>query len=159
MDWFALITSIHEIQIMFTKKEVLTLCIFQIGLGELKESIEKEGLDAAFINFNKTIDNWKNAAVKLALTVKSGVGKSSFINAIRHLKSGDPGFATASGSGNTTKKQLSMNIQEIKISHYMIYQALEPHNFLEMSTKKQWHSIHMTISLFSSEILKKMILQ
>ena len=41
--------------------------------------------------------------MKLAVTGKSGVGKSSFINAIRHLKSGDPGFATASGSGNTTK--------------------------------------------------------
>jgi GTPase SAR1 family protein/uncharacterized protein (DUF697 family) len=41
--------------------------------------------------------------VKLALTGKSGVGKSSFINAIRNLKPGDPGFATTSSYGNTTK--------------------------------------------------------
>ena len=42
--------------------------------------------------------------MKLALTGKSGIEKSSFINAIRYLKSGDPCFATASGYGNTTKK-------------------------------------------------------
>jgi hypothetical protein len=41
--------------------------------------------------------------VKLVLTGKSGVGKSSFINAIRNLKSGDPCFATTSSYGNTTK--------------------------------------------------------
>jgi GTP-binding protein EngB required for normal cell division len=41
--------------------------------------------------------------MKLALTGKSGVGKSSFINAIRNLKPGDPGFATTSIYGNTTK--------------------------------------------------------
>jgi len=97
------------------KRGGLTLCIFQIGLGELdenrksaveelKDSIEKEGLDAAFIHFNETMDNWKNEPVKLAVTGKSGVGKSSFINAIRNLKLGDPGFASASYSGNTTKE-------------------------------------------------------
>ena len=41
--------------------------------------------------------------MKLAVTGKSGVGKSSFINAIRDMKPGDPGFATLSSSGNTTK--------------------------------------------------------
>ena len=93
---------------------LLTPCIFQIGLGELdenrksaveelKNSIEKEGLNAAFTHFNETMDNWKNEPVKLAVTGKSGVGKSSFINAIRNLKSDDPGFATTSGSGNTTQ--------------------------------------------------------
>jgi putative ribosome biogenesis GTPase RsgA len=56
------------------------------------------------LNCNQLADNWKNAAVKLALTGKSGIEKSSFINAIRYLKSGDPCFATASGYGNTTKK-------------------------------------------------------
>jgi len=41
--------------------------------------------------------------VKLAVTGKSGVGKSSFINAIRNLKPGDQGFTTTSSYGNTTK--------------------------------------------------------
>jgi predicted GTPase len=93
---------------------VLTLCIFHIGIGELdencksaaedlKNNIEKEGLDSVLNNLNEHLDNWRNEPVKLALTGKSGEGKSSFINAIRNLKSSDHGFATASCSGNTTK--------------------------------------------------------
>jgi GTP-binding protein EngB required for normal cell division len=54
-------------------------------------------------NLNEHLDNWRNEPVKLALIGKSGVGKSSFINAIRNLKLSDRGFATASCSGNTTK--------------------------------------------------------
>ena len=42
--------------------------------------------------------------MKLAVTDKSGVGKSSFINAIFNLKSGDPCFAASSNIGNTTTK-------------------------------------------------------
>ena len=42
---------------------------------------------------------WGNEPVQLAVTGKSGLGKSSFINAFRNLKPGDPGFATR----NTTK--------------------------------------------------------
>ena len=42
--------------------------------------------------------------MKLAVTGKTGVGKSSFINTIRNMKPGDPGFATTSYSGNTTEK-------------------------------------------------------
>ena len=49
------------------------------------------------------LENRRNEPVKLAVTGKSGVGKSSFINAIRNLKVGDPGFAATSCSGNTTK--------------------------------------------------------
>ena len=41
--------------------------------------------------------------MKLAITGKSGVGKSSFINSIRNLKPGDPGYAATSIYGNTTK--------------------------------------------------------
>jgi GTP-binding protein EngB required for normal cell division len=43
--------------------------------------------------------------VKLAVTGKSGVGKSSFINAIRNMKPGNCGFATTSCSGNTTEQE------------------------------------------------------
>ena len=91
----------------------LTLCIFQIALRELgenrkfaaeelKDSTEKQKLDALFTQFIEIVDNWKNEPVKLAVTGKSGVGKSAFINAIRNLKSGDPGFATTLSFGNTT---------------------------------------------------------
>jgi GTP-binding protein EngB required for normal cell division len=42
--------------------------------------------------------------VKLAVTGKTGVGKSSFINTIRNMKPGNYGFATMSCSRNTTEK-------------------------------------------------------
>lgn len=96
---------------MLTSSQVLTLCIFQIAssdenwksaLEKLKDNIDKEGLETALQHLNEELDNWKNEPVKLAVIGKSGVGKSSFINAIRNLKSGDPGFATSSSSGNTT---------------------------------------------------------
>ena len=72
---------------------------------ELKDSIEKEELDALCTHFNEIMDNWKNEPVKFAVTGKSGVGKSAFINAICNLKPGDPCFATTSGYGNTTKHE------------------------------------------------------
>jgi GTP-binding protein EngB required for normal cell division len=74
------------------------------AFDELKNNIRKEGVVAAFKRFKEVLDIWKNGVVKLAVTGKSGVGKSSFINAIRNFKSGDPGFATSSSSGNTTKQ-------------------------------------------------------
>jgi small GTP-binding protein len=80
---------------MLISRQVLTLCIFQIGLScenqKLKHLIED-------------LDNWRNEPVKLAVTGKSGVGKSSFINAIRNMKRGNHSFATTSCSGNTTEK-------------------------------------------------------
>ena len=112
---FVVITSINQFELTLTKEGwLITLCIFQIALRELdenrksavdklKDNIEKEGLDAAFKHFREDLDNWKNEPVKLALTGKSGVGKSSFINSIRNLKPGDPGFAATSIYGNTTK--------------------------------------------------------
>jgi GTP-binding protein EngB required for normal cell division len=72
-------------------------------LKKLEVYIEKEGLDAALKHLKEDLDNWRNEPFKLAVTGKSGVGKSSFINAIRNLKLGDPGFAATSCSGNTTK--------------------------------------------------------
>jgi GTP-binding protein EngB required for normal cell division len=47
---------------------------------------------AAFKQFKEDLENWSNQLVKLAVTGKSGVGKSSFINAIRNLKPGISGF-------------------------------------------------------------------
>ena len=71
---------------------------------KLKDNMQKNGLAEVFQSFSEVIDNSKNGPVKLAVTGKSGVGKACFINAIRNLKSGDPGFATSSSSGNTTKQ-------------------------------------------------------
>ena len=99
---------------MLISRQVLTLCIFQIGssgenqksaVDELEDSIDKEGPDAVLKHMNEDLNNWRSEPVKLAVTGKSGVGKSSFINAIRNLKPGDAGFATTSCSGNTTEKE------------------------------------------------------
>jgi hypothetical protein len=90
---------------MLTSRQVLTLCIFKIALRKsdkkkwkyvlkkLEVNIEKKGLDAACFNLKEDLDNWRNELVKLAVTGKSGVGKSSFINAIRNLKSSDDDFS------------------------------------------------------------------
>ena len=105
-------TSINEFELMLTSRQVLTLCIFQIAssdgnwksaLDEFNENIDKDGLEKALKHCNEDLDNWRNEPVKLAVTGKSGVGKSSFINAIRNSKLGDSDFAASSSSGNTTK--------------------------------------------------------
>ena len=109
-----MITSINEFELMLTSRQVLTLCIFKIALRdsakkwkyvleELEVNIKNVGLDAAFKQFKEDLENWSNQLVKLAVTGKSGVGKSSFINAIRNLKPVDPGFAKTSCAGYTTK--------------------------------------------------------
>ena len=98
---------------MLTSRQVLTLCIFKIALRdsakkwkyvleELEVNIEIEGLDAE--HMKEDPENWRNESVKLAVTGESAVGKSSFINTILNLKSGDPGFAALSSIGNTTTK-------------------------------------------------------
>ena len=51
-------------------------------LKKLKVNIKKKGLDAALKHLKEDLENWRNEAVKLAVTGKSGLGKSSFINAI-----------------------------------------------------------------------------
>jgi small GTP-binding protein len=93
--------------------QVLTLCIFQIGssgenqksaVDELEDNIDKEGPDAVLKHLNEDLNNWRSEPVKLAVTGKTGVGKSSFINTIRNMKPGNYGFATMSCSGNTTEK-------------------------------------------------------
>ena len=98
---------------MLISRQVLTLCIFQIGssgenqksaVDELEDNIDKEGPDALLKHMNEDLNNWRSETVKLAVTGKTGVGKSSFINTIRNMKPGNYGFATMSCSGNTTEK-------------------------------------------------------
>ena len=98
---------------MLISRQVLTLCIFQIGssgenqksaVDELEANIDKEGPDAVLKHLNEDLNNWRSEPVKLAVTGKTGVGKSSFINTIGNMKPGNYGFATMSCSGNTTEK-------------------------------------------------------
>ena len=98
---------------MLISRQVLTLCIFQIGssgenqksaVDELEDNIDKEGPDPVLKHLNEDLNNWRSEPVKLAVTGKTGVGKSSFINTIRNMKPGNYGFATMSCSGNTTEK-------------------------------------------------------
>ena len=94
-DCFVGITSINEFELMLISR--LTLCIFQIGSrGENQKSVLK--------HLREDLNNWRSEPVKLAVTGKTGVGKSSFINTIRNMKLGNNGFATTSCSGNTTEK-------------------------------------------------------
>ena len=81
-EYFLVITSINDY--------VLTLCIFQKStLDEIKNNRRKEEVPTAAKDIIEFLDKQKNGAEKLAFTGKSVVGKSSFINAIRNLKSGD----------------------------------------------------------------------
>ena len=112
-DCFVGITSINEFELRLISRQVLTLCIFQIGssgenqksaVDELEDNIDKEGPDAVLKHLNEDLNNWRSETVKFAVTGKTGLGKSSFINTIRNMKPGNHGFATTSCSGNTTEK-------------------------------------------------------
>lgn len=48
-----------------------------------KEFIEKHGVKHIEEYFTKELERWKDAEINVAVTGNSGVGKSSFINAIR----------------------------------------------------------------------------
>ena len=49
----------------------------------VSEYIEKHGVSGIEERFKAELDDWKNAKIKIGVTGNSGVGKSSFINAIR----------------------------------------------------------------------------
>ena len=60
---------------MLTSTQVLTLCIFQIGLSgenqqfavnELKDNIDKKGTDAVLKYLNEDLIKWISEPVKLA---------------------------------------------------------------------------------------------
>ena len=52
-------------------------------MKNVSEYIEKHGLSGIEERFKAELDDWKNAEIKIVVTGNSGVGKSSFINAIR----------------------------------------------------------------------------
>ena len=65
-----------------------------------------EGLDGCRRLLEKKRDEWKNNPLNVAVIGNSGVGKSSFINAIRGLSAGDEG-AAAVGVTQTTMEPRS----------------------------------------------------
>ncbi|CAG2215922.1 unnamed protein product [Mytilus edulis] len=66
----------------------------------------EKGPEASIRYIKDTKDSWKKTTVKIAVTGKSAVGKSAFINAIRGVNKTDKGYATE-GVGDTT-----MEVQE-----------------------------------------------
>ena len=54
-----------------------------VQMKNVLEYIEKHGVSGIEERFKAELDDWKNAEIKIGVTGNSGVGKSSFINAIR----------------------------------------------------------------------------
>ncbi|XP_045198844.2 uncharacterized protein LOC123553166 [Mercenaria mercenaria] len=63
----------------------------QGGISKVKEYLEARN------------NEWKNIPLHIALTGSSGVGKSSFINALRGIKKGQKGFAEVGVTETTSK--------------------------------------------------------
>ena len=54
-----------------------------VHMKNFSEDIKKHGLSRIGERFKAELDDWKNVGIKIGVTGNSGVGKSSFINAIR----------------------------------------------------------------------------
>ena len=52
-------------------------------IEELQEEVDEKGVSNVTEFFKKRLDRWREVEVNIAITGNSGVGKSSFINAIR----------------------------------------------------------------------------
>jgi putative ribosome biogenesis GTPase RsgA len=55
----------------------------QLSTEDVPEHIEKHGLTGIDKFFKEKLQQWKNVKITIGVTGDSGVGKSSFINAIR----------------------------------------------------------------------------
>ena len=60
---------------------------------ELKEEFNSGGVKAGRTLLERQLNEWKQIPLNVAVIGRSGVGKSSFINAIRHLTADDEGGA------------------------------------------------------------------
>jgi len=60
---------------------------------ELKEALKSGGVEAGRALLGRKRDEWKQIPLNVAVIGRSGVGKSSFINAIRRLTADDEGAA------------------------------------------------------------------
>ena len=54
-----------------------------VNMKNVSEYIAKHGVFGIEERFKAELDDWKNAKINIGVTGNSGVGKSSFINAIR----------------------------------------------------------------------------
>lgn len=85
---------------------------------KLSKIVEQKGPTAARKYLQENVYKWKEETVSFAVTGRSATGKSTFINKLRNVKPGDPGFAK-SGSGDTTTKPTAyQNPQNNKIVFY-----------------------------------------
>jgi len=66
---------------------------FMTDLEELKDAFKSGGVKSWRIMLERKCDEWKNIPLNVAVIGNSGVGKSSFINAIRCLTADDEGAA------------------------------------------------------------------
>jgi len=73
----------------------------ELELDELKKAFESGGIEECRAMLERKRDEWKSIAVNVAVIGGAGVGKSSFINAIRRLTADDEG-AAAVGVTETT---------------------------------------------------------
>ena len=55
----------------------------EVNEEEIKESIERNGVSGIEEFFKMQLGRWKKVKVNIGITGNAGVGKSSFINAIR----------------------------------------------------------------------------
>jgi putative ribosome biogenesis GTPase RsgA len=55
----------------------------QLSMEDVPEYIKKHGLTGIDKFFKAKLQQWKNVKITIGVTGDSGVGKSSFINAIR----------------------------------------------------------------------------
>ncbi|XP_028404317.1 interferon-inducible GTPase 5-like [Dendronephthya gigantea] len=69
---------------------------------ELKELLQKNGITGIQQMMDERLKTWKDVIINLAILGDSGSGKSSFINAIRGLRSSHP-LGAETGSTETTK--------------------------------------------------------
>jgi len=76
---------------------------FQSDLEELKNAFESGGVDECRSMLERKRNEWKSIEINVAVTGNCGVGKSSFINAIRGLTADDKGAAEV-GVTETTKE-------------------------------------------------------
>ena len=58
---------------------------------EIKKAFDTNGIFGVKDYYHRKNNEWKNVAINIGVTGQSGVGKSSFINVIRGLRSTDPG--------------------------------------------------------------------
>ncbi|XP_078391594.1 interferon-inducible GTPase 5-like [Cetorhinus maximus] len=73
----------------------------QEELNKLKSDFKKGGLEAVTQLLQKKLKELDNTELNIAVTGEAGTGKSTFINAMRGLRSGDEGAAVSSSTEGT----------------------------------------------------------